>query len=554
MASQAVSINAAGRLRHSRLRSRVPKEEQQWQQEPSRRQQFQVIELPNGMKKYRLMVGRTGKETSFDILEESIPLFVKKIIIKSTALSQNIIYWGFTCSFWKLAFASIIVFFVLCIIFAFLILASVHRAPLCLNPDIGMLPFREKFNDALHLSWTTFTTVGYGIISPSTGGREEFLSDPSFFDKEGLCLLVNIILSFESLMGVLFVGLCSAILFGKLMSFQSNAKVAFSTIMVVNYGKKEFIENDDDSDDDAAAAAASLEEEKLTNMRPKNYKFACPILRFRIANELHSSKSGEITDANLNVFATIDAKNSILAVKSERVFGNAMQLVDSEEDLSISSSFRGISSVRQTAATVWKKRAHATSQGVKSLSRGVRARIRHSASIAQPSRLRNNYTMGYFHPSSDVYYQEETDMDQPNLVFTNVHVEPSRHPYFCSSWVVSHALDATSPLLKKSIRERIKDNNGYWPEDLQSMEGIKDSIHFDQFLVSFSGNSKIAGGAVYRQKIYTMEDLKIGFLFKSLLMRNPDNSIFVRVNDIDMVQKQKLDHRKTESYFFEKYN
>lgn len=465
--------------------------------------------------------------------------FVNKLKYKGTKITQNIFYWGFTCSFWKLACVSIIVFFLLCIFFALLLLGFVYRTPLCLNPSIAELPFREQFNDALHLSWTTFTTVGYGLISPSTGGRAEFLSDPSLFHRENMCLLINFLMSFESLIGVLFVGLCSAILFGKLMSFQSNAKVAFSSIMAVNFGNKEFVE-DDDSD-------ASVEE-TLTEVRPKNYKIKCPILRFRIANELHSNKSGEITDANLNVFATIDAKNSILAVKSERVFGNAMQIVGSEDDIST----HGSSSSRLSAVTAFKKKALTTSQGIKTLSRGVKSRVRHSASIAQPSRLQNNYSLGYFHPTSDVYYQEETNMDQPNLVFTNVNVEPSRHPFFRATWVVSHVLDATSPLLKKSVRERIKDNDGFWPEDLQSIEGIKDSIHFDQFLVSFSGRSKIAGGTVYRQKIYTMENLKIGYVFKSLLMRNPDNTIFVRVNDIDMVQKQRLDHRKTESYFFEK--
>jgi Ion channel. len=410
---------------------------------------------------------------------------------------------------------------------------------LCLSPAIAELPFREKFNDALHLSWTTFTTVGYGLISPSTGGRAEFLADPSFFDQEGMCLLINFLMSFESLIGVLFVGLCSAILFGKLMSFQSNAKVAFSGVMAVNFGEKEFVEEEDDSD-------ASVEE-KLTEIRPKTYKITCPILRFRIANELHSNQSGEITDAALNVFATIDAKNSILAVKSERVFGNAMQIVGSEDDI----SSHGSSSIRLSA--VLKKKAQATSEGIKTLSRGVKHRVRHSASIAQPTRLQNNYSLGYFHPTSDVYYQEETNMDQPNLVFTNVQVEPSQHPFFRATWVVSHVLDATSPLLKKSVRDRVKENNGFWPEDLQSVEGIRDSIHFDQFLVSFSGSSKIAGGTVYRQKIYTMDNLKIGYNFKSLLMRNPDNTLFVRVNDIDMVQKQRLDHRKTESYFFEKF-
>jgi hypothetical protein len=58
MSSQAFSINAANRLSQSRLQTRLQQEQQQ-QQDPSRLQNFQVIELPNGMKKYRLMGVRT---------------------------------------------------------------------------------------------------------------------------------------------------------------------------------------------------------------------------------------------------------------------------------------------------------------------------------------------------------------------------------------------------------------------------------------------------------------------------------------------------------------
>jgi hypothetical protein len=131
---------------------------------------------------------------------------INKIQLSSSMLSQDIIYWCFTCSFWKFAIASLSLFLALNILFALLILAFVARAPECLSPSLGDLNFYEKFNDALHLSWTTFTTVGYGLISPSTGGTSVFIDDPDFFDDEGRCLLVSFLLSFESLLGVLFVG------------------------------------------------------------------------------------------------------------------------------------------------------------------------------------------------------------------------------------------------------------------------------------------------------------------------------------------------------------
>jgi hypothetical protein len=103
-------------------------------------------------------------------------------------------------------FASLISFVLLNFLSALLIIAFVARAKDCLTPSMEGLNFYEQFNDSLQLSWTTFTTVGYGLISPSTGGSPAFLEDPEFFKEEVSCLPVSIFLSFESLLGVLFVG------------------------------------------------------------------------------------------------------------------------------------------------------------------------------------------------------------------------------------------------------------------------------------------------------------------------------------------------------------
>jgi len=141
-----------------------------------------------------------------DIIDRSIPLAINKIRMSTSNFMQDVMYWSFTCAFWKFAVASICSFFILTALFAFLIIAFVARAPDCTSPSLDGLLFKEKFNDAIHLSWTTFTTVGYGLISPSTAGSVVFLDDPAFFDEEGQCLLVSFLLSFESLIGVLFVG------------------------------------------------------------------------------------------------------------------------------------------------------------------------------------------------------------------------------------------------------------------------------------------------------------------------------------------------------------
>lgn len=117
------------------------------------------------------------------------------------------------------------------------------------------------------------------------------------------------------------------------------------------------------------------------------------------------------------------------------------------------------------------------------------------------------------------------------LCIDSAHFKSSR-----SSFLIS--LDATSPLLMKSVRKKITKNNGYWPEALHTEEGISKSIEFDNLLISFTGQSKITGAKVYHQQLYTKENLEIGSEFNSVLVQNIDQSIMVRLKDINSTRKQ----------------
>lgn len=538
-----------------------------------------MIDLDNGSTKYRLTGVRTGNGNRMDIIDRTVP-FANKIRGSGSRLINDIVYWSFTSSFWKFAVASIFSFFALCVIFALLVLACVARAPDCLSPSLEGLPFTEQMNDAIHLSWTTFTTVGYGLIAPATGGHEPFLNDADFFDEEGRCLLVNFLLSFESLIGVLFVGFCSAILFGKITSFQSNARVTFSDVMVISFGMKEFIEDDESVDGSVG------EDENQVPQAPKMERIVCPTIRFRIVNQLHSNRSGEIIDASLNTVATVDAKNSILGVRSEKHFHNAMQKTVTSENDNIRQTMKSVVNVVKkgvdASTTVMKKGAEVTTQSVMIASHGVKNVVQKSATktkkqagkvmntltrshqlkgmpplTVESARLSDSFDLNSSRSDGEmemlsgmdanIVIQEETNVDQPNLVFSKVNVDPDSHPFFKSTWLVTHKLDVSSPFLTRSARKKVCANGGYWPEGLNNVEGIKKSIDFDQFLVSFMGTNKISGSNVYAQMIYTKDNVKYGYEFKSILMQNPDNSILVRDSDINFVQKQKYEQTKIDS-------
>ena len=81
-------------------------------------------------------------------------------------------------------------------------------------------------------------------------------------------------------------------------------------------------------------------------------------------------------------------------------------------------------------------------------------------------------------------------------------------------------------------------NKGYWPEEYNSAEKVKEFIHFDKILISFRGYSSLSGSEVFHQHVYTVNDLEIGKQFQSLLMQNLDKSIYVSMKDIDALRNQ----------------
>ena len=131
---------------------------------------------------------------------------------------------------------------------------------------------------------------------------------------------------------------------------------------------------------------------------------------------------------------------------------------------------------------------------------------------------------------------EDENEIRPNLVFSKLDVHPEHHPFFRRVWRVSHVLDDHSPLLCKSMRQKIFDNGGFWPPHMTRLQDLKDSIDFDNFLVSFTGLSNTTFGEVFKQKVYTSDDLLYGYSFKSIFVKKADGSIGVLADEIDHVR------------------
>jgi hypothetical protein len=389
------------------------------------------------------------------------------------------LHWMFRVNFFFLFALSCVVFFAFTVVFAGFIFLAGQLDPQCVR--VSGEPFQVSsagFADAFTLSWTTFSTVGYGNAYPALGHEN---------DSPSNCTFVTTVCSLESFIGVLYSGFCGAILFGKVLRIQSRAQVVFSDPIVIRYGSGVEAHIEDDEDE-------------YTESRKK--KIPCPVLEFRIVNRLFNDVGGEIIDATLNVVASMEADNEATGkdpgldrndtMRSSNHFGDdtfdSLHSFDSKE----------VSNQRRVLDGFLKK-----------------ALTRKKATDSDPS---------------------------PRLlskrIFSKMMMEASEHPFFKRVWLARHILDENSPLIKQKTRRVIRKCGGYWPEHLNSYQGVQESLSFNQILVSLNGVSNISASDVYAQKIYDHGDVNIGYEFVNLLYRDGDD---LKV-DIDLINDVREQH------------
>ena len=509
-------------------------------------------------------------------------------------LTADLINWMLRANFSTFFGFSMLLFIILTFIFALVIMAFASLEPRCVTSSTfqanrGFIPL---FIDAWNLSWTTFSTVGYGNISPSTSMI--FVEDMDKYKQSGNCFLMGTLLSFESLVGILCVSFAGAIIYVKLIQFQTRAKIKFSSIMVLKYGTG--VRADDfDYDDEESSASEEDEDDTTAALNPN--KIPCPVLLFRMANLLHSRQNGAIVNAHVKTVATVDIKNTVIqyVTRGNTVFRDALNI-----GKSIKRTYR---SNRVYTSHLSKRRGPSLSlnalypskknrKGFLSLRSMPSSEIsvteddesdtlsKHSTETEQlrssqlrSSQLRSsmihfdvsNKQMGLTNEevlaaiddiaeniSPDVarttvpipglgrsrMIHGETELEMPNMVFANVEVDPGKHPYFRTSWRCSHTLNADSPLLTKATREKIRNAGGYWPSELNNADDVEKSIDFDQFLVSFRGLSKATGNEVFDHQVYKMKDIRFGHQFKSILIQNVNKTIGVEPDYIDETKIQ----------------
>ena len=431
------------------------------------------VEDPAARKQYRLEPGRKKRTSWWRCGSKRTPYNVGMVVSRNQMSLAMYLHWMFRVNFLFLFALSCVVFFALTIFFSGFIILAGKMEPKCVR--VGGEEFESSgaaFADAFALSWTTFSTVGYGSTYPALGHEN---------DSPTNCLFITIICSLESFCGVLYSGICGAILFGKVLRIQSHAQVIFSDPIAIRYGSG--VESHLDGDDDEYTDAGKR-------------KIPCPVLEFRIVNRLFDDQGGEIIDATLNVVASIDADDADCSPTFDKS-DHGSSIASTRLDSDMQGSLHSYDATQDHSSR--------TNELSTSSIRFVDKLLRKSHQV-----------------QSQVIDEDPVSRIVNKRIFSKMTMEASDHPFFKRVWLARHVLDESSPLLTNRTRRAIKKCGGFWPENLNNYKGVQESLAFNQILVSLNGVSNVSASDVYAQKIYDHVDVNVGYEFVNLLYRDGD--------------------------------
>lgn len=206
--------------------------------------------------------------------------------------------WTSKAAFLSVFISFLVVFVALVMVFGFFLKLGGQRYPGCIivaDDQFGSVS-NSDFADAFSLSWTTFTTVGYGAIYVATGVD---------YNKQEDCTLIQFLCIVESFFGLIFSGMCTAIMFGKIGRIQSHAQVKFSEAICVVFAKKKNDGHQCNYCDVNRKKVIGNDKDNIPQDSPTSI-LACPELRIQMVNKLFNDTGGEIFDASLKLLATHD--------------------------------------------------------------------------------------------------------------------------------------------------------------------------------------------------------------------------------------------------------
>ena len=288
----------------------------------------------------------------------------------------------------------------------------------------------------------------------------------------------------EAMIGILYAGFASAVLFAKVWAAQGKAQVIFSDIMLLRYGngvkQSEIIDNDDQYSSDSEGDSSFSEDmelepafsaESVSRQHPSKF----PILEFRIANETSQ--------------LTLEAKVScVVSVVSSKERARRKYL---REKVKTASIHKGSDRQNKDAS-----QANPLGDRRKTLKRHVSVK----EIIA----------------NLDEDHHLDSVLLENDNIFREVAIQCPHIPIFERVWTVVHVLDENSPLLRKKVREKIRSTRT-WPTEYNlSPQDIRRSLRdFGSLHIIFQHVTH-SGIVAFSHKRYEYNDLLIGYRFADI--------------------------------------
>uniref|UniRef100_A0A7S2KDQ0 Potassium channel domain-containing protein n=1 Tax=Leptocylindrus danicus TaxID=163516 RepID=A0A7S2KDQ0_9STRA len=450
----------------------------------------------------------------------------KEFYVIDRHLLSRFLAWAFRSSFWQVILVFLMTYMTLVLVFTALIFVDGRYKPYCIGPK-GVMDDNTKaghivFVDAFALSWTTFSTVGYGNIHPALHSR---------------CGFITFLCAAEAFIGVLYAGFSGAIIFAKVIRVQARAPVLFTDAMCLHYGRHL----------EQRRPTLQYGTDVVNNCSRQNN---CPAIPKQVDNVVQTATSSDTSfDSNDNSFQTQDEEVDNLKTpkienrKSKRDCSRVFPLLEEVPCNNVNNDIP----CPVIEFRIINLRANSFGGEILEANLNCVVSLNVKRSLATPNHVIGNPTnrrgrLALLGKSKRISYDEgnESRVNLPRRMFKDLNLETSSHPFFTRVWYARHVLDEKSPLLKAGVRNLIRCNQGYWPAALNDYRSIRKSLRrFNEIIVSLSGTSNDSADNVYARKLYKYGDICIGWQFADILYYDDhEQSVKVDLNLANDVLEQ----------------
>lgn len=408
--------------------------------------------------------------------------------------------WSYKAGFFIVFLSFLALFIFIIFVFGLLLKWAGEAQPHCIVVAGDQFGTNEgtTLADGFALSWTTFSTVGYGAVYTATGNDENF--------SQHSCALITILCTAESFIGLLYAGICTAIMFGKIGRIQSHAQVTFSDVMCVEYGKE-------------VEPPSQLPLPQSTHSSRHTRVFSIPKTTTGLRKSQFRNHVGMPLDANEAVIDEADEENGEDESSRDTGEGKSNHGLSEEDENTYTDDNSNENDYDDESYD--SNNMDGSPMNVRSRRKRILCPVLRFQLVNQLANDPGGEILDA-HLNFMARKEKESYPYEPIARFLKVELEEANHPFFNRVWHGRHVLNEDSPLVSMVARQRIRENDGYWPSDLNDPDSVRSHLRFSSVIVTMTGISSISAESVQISKRYYHHDVVIGYQFAPLLYKTND--------------------------------